>query len=763
MSNKSILRQIILLILSLFIFLGAPATVSAVTSGDTGQKGYNFYYSALNYSDLEPYKNKMVFEGLDTNGISVYCSIESYGANKLAVVIEKKSIYNGYYLDYGTVSVVYNADGTSTPLTNDFNITDVTIKSIYINEIFQKAFQSDERDVGYKSVFDDSNIISDLIGSGVNLSDYPENDKLSLRFINFVEYGYTSTESRKGNFGLYVYIYNPQRIEINTTSFTNRVQLAVGYDTDKITRDSKPTGYDTFNIRYCSKAEGGLYYKFRIVDHIGADDKTIEERVDAGERRYDVSGIVLNDKEYEIGGTFCFSGYGKGYHTDILAESTLKNSMFSSLETIRLEVTPTTYRTDSSSLGKNHQNAINSVYFSVPNEYLTDKDGNLTGNLQKIRAEWYEYKTQPIIILEHQEYVNEFKPYIGVNIGDGTDDISKEYWIRGDGVLMGNRSYFYEPSYNISSLSKSARNPITTLYYVFQSNKNTGKVHSSDLEEYIRAYTKTANKGYLPVEDGQISADLFLDTVDEGRTRGYNNIEVDANHKFNILSYDETHSGWDKFWDFFFNAPTTDDTRKNINPIYQMTASDLALSDSSFSYNMLVDDDDVKNIKSMGLEAKANGETPFLFRFAQTDYYSAQLLSSHHSQIDLTPDDDCADWLAQETVFLDFKIIHLTFNVDDELRTVPVVSDPIDIIPELTPPVYMTDGGNTFLQVLFSILTAVLSIFIIILEIKILIKMFKSKKTWVKVVAIILLIAFIVVDFLAIRWAITYIQNFSGF
>ena len=43
-------------------------------------------------------------------------------------------------------------------------------------------------------------------------------------------------------------------------------------------------------------------------------------------------------------------------------------------------------------------------------------------------------------------------------------------------------------------------------------------------------------------------------------------------------------------------------------------------------------------------------------------------------------------YYAQQTIFLNFDIIQLTFNKEGVLTVIPVVSDPIDIINPYTPP-----------------------------------------------------------------------------
>ena len=43
-------------------------------------------------------------------------------------------------------------------------------------------------------------------------------------------------------------------------------------------------------------------------------------------------------------------------------------------------------------------------------------------------------------------------------------------------------------------------------------------------------------------------------------------------------------------------------------------------------------------------------------------------------------------YIAQESVFFDFDIIQLTFNKEGEYTVIPVVSNPITIVDDVTPP-----------------------------------------------------------------------------
>ena len=511
--------------------------------------------------------------------------------------------------------------------------------------------------------------------------------------INIVEWCYSPF--KPGEFALYIYFYNPQNIKIDTDSVSNRIQIATEYKTDPsqekpdtvITAESIPTNYETFNLIFCNKSErdnyDGLFYKFRVIDKKGADGRTIEERVNSVERRYDISGVTLatedgGSKEYTVGGTYRFSGYAAGYGPNEFSENTLENKGFTALETISLTVYPTTFRTESSSLGKNHQNDLHSVYFSVPERYFNDY-----GDLQKIKAEWYEYKLKPSLIFKSLRDYNEVYAHLGVDIGEHTDAIT-QYFVDKDSYDGSELVNWYDYGYNVplKIAADTVNNRITTLYNAFYAED--GIVPGETIEEHIYSYDKTFSSGSINIGGSRISLDLFENEVGPGRTMGYNVKEIDANDEFDLLSYDETHSGWDRFWDYFFRAPTTDDTYKDITPIeYQIEESIMNMSDSNISKMLYISEEDVPEFKDFYSAETAKGNVPVLFRFAQTDYYNEEMYGIDPDVVVIYP--DVWAWLAQETVFLDFKIIQLTFQSEGEYMVIPVVQNPVNVTPSLTP------------------------------------------------------------------------------
>lgn len=559
-----------------------------------------------------------------------------------------------------------------------------------------------------KYPFDMTDPLDDLESSeNFNLAQYmwdTEGKTSKPCIVNFVEWCYSPFKT--GDYALYVYFYNPARVQVSRDSISNRIQMASAYTDENgeptgiITRDSIPSDYDTYQLIHCGASQKtnyeGMFHKFRVVDKKTADGKTIEKRVNSTERRYDVSGIALADtrgnvKEYTVGGTYRFTGYAAGYDADENNPSTLQNSGYTALETLRLEVHPTNYRVDGvSDLGAGHQWDLTSVYFSVPEEYFTKYD-----NLQKVKAEWWEYKTQPIVVVNNIAVRDELLNHVGkvVEIEDTTIPYSI-YTKETKGSRPAVTTY-YNYIYNHDKGSHFGGARLNALYYSFYSNavgsgvSDNILVSKKALEAYVNNYTASYVKGKLDIKSGKISADLFRDTVDSGRTRGYNCQEIDANDKINLLSWDDAgHNAWDKFWTFGFGSIETSKSFNDISPINaNISPNDVALSDSNLANVLLIDKNDAGTFRTFYNTAKENGERTVIFHFAKTDYYSVNQKVYNVEREGILGDNSVCDCqLSTETVFLDFKIIHLTFkDANNKYKVIPVVSDPIDIYKDVTP------------------------------------------------------------------------------
>ena len=222
------------------------------------------------------------------------------------------------------------------------------------------------------------------------------------------------------------------------------------------------------------------------------------------------------------------------------------------------------------------------------------------------------------------------------------------------------------------------------MIYLFEKTGADGAVTSEELQEYMKWYSnKFGNKTVA----GKYNADLFAE-VDESKT----DVTIDANSKFTVEGF-TTGSELGDWLLQIFGSNTNIEDIKDIAPIYLIKDSDLKGSDEEIASRLLVAAADVEQIKAeFEANTQANKAT-VLFRFATSTYDTFIMKMHHHGDVLLPGAKPNVGYLAQETVYLDFDIIDLTFMKNDVATVIPVVSNPIDVIADITPPPFSNDGG----------------------------------------------------------------------
>jgi hypothetical protein len=229
---------------------------------------------------------------------------------------------------------------------------------------------------------------------------------------------------------------------------------------------------------------------------------------------------------------------------------------------------------------------------------------------------------------------------------------------------------FYSPSVDVDSV-----------FNFLHTEPPAGSVEGNILKDWIYNYENNLGNGYIDCNGRKISIDLFEDFVEPGRVMGYNNKTIDLSDTFDLDSYDSNHSWVDKLLDYGFSWPNTGGDYYNVLPIYEIKAEDLMGSDEEVASSLLININDVNNIRTAYAAEATKGNRIMLFRFAMTDYYTAPAYTSAGSTLV-----NCDTYVAQQSVFLDFDIIELTFNDDGVYYVIPIVSNPVDIVNDITPP-----------------------------------------------------------------------------
>lgn len=541
----------------------------------------------------------------------------------------------------------------------------VVFSSIPVFRILSPGAYAGTTDVN----FDETNVIDDLQSSdGFDIRDYPYNPTeipQSPRIVNFVEYCYSYRVNQQKNFGLYLYVYNPDAIAFNVESPLNKIEIAVGYDEKHL-----PIEYEKFDLQYCNRSMGDytdLFYKFKIVDHESEyDGNTILERVNSAERRYDVSGFEILTvgefaaHDYPVGGSFFFSGYVKGYGPGAQTESTL-TSKVTDLETVELNLHHATYLAQS---GSTTYNQLHSVYFSVPKDTIS----RYGENLQEIKAIWYEYQTEMIAVL-----LPEWEAKFRSSVGKLPSEVSiSDYMIWRGSV---SHDVFGQWEFNYHNDRNS---PLYWLLPNSGATKENTYIPAADLLAYLRNYTASECKGKI---NGKYSADLFVDGGD-----GQNHekiVRINAGEKYSLLSREQ--NGFEKFMNWITGRPTSYPSFQIEKAIEPLRSVNFAQSDFALSSALYVNEQEVSFLRDYCMPEIAAGNYPYLFRFAVRDYETGEM-GTNYKNFAVASSHDHIGFGARETVFLDFDIIQLKFFKDGRYYVVPVVSDPIDAIGGILSP-----------------------------------------------------------------------------
>ncbi len=605
--------------------------------------------------------------------------------------------------------------------------------------------------------FEKSYVLDDLEGrDDFDLANYPLTTKTHI--IDVVEYCFAYDEEKRGAYGLYIYVYNGESKPISRLNGSNTVQLATRYDTNHVTKDSKVKDYDSFELKFCSTVEGGVYdhrfYKFKVVDKEGFDGKKIVERVNRDFRRYDISGFELLfegeiiAKDFTGGKTVYCEGFASGLGRDEEALSTLKYSS-ETLDTLKLEVKNTFVRTGTSNLGDGHQNQIDSVYFKVPNSVLEKYE-----NLQRIKAEWYEYRTKNILVADNSfkcqgditvyEYL---KPYVGKNYHSVNHSFPSgvKYFRMYSEVQMNISEglYYYYDHYGDKAVVGGIKSSLSPFMALFPANDITaydpytdvvenGGAKGSKLYDYYLTNPLGFTDYYSLKGGNKIAKGYFNSDIPQDRKRndvygkmqhGYSVYDFDADaHIQTVTTYNPSDHSWQEnvdmygFWKATFGK-LPESEALTVKPIIRVDRTEFngGLSESrkkELADKFLVN---YRDIDDFMLSVFDSGSTTFLFRFALSDYYSKAL--KFETQKLFSDDYDGKDlaYVAQQEVFLDFDIIQLTFKATDgDMEVLPVVANPIDIVNDITTPVVVDEGEVNWFEKVLGALAIILLLVILL-------------------------------------------------
>ena len=343
--------------------------------------------------------------------------------------------------------------------------------------------------------------------------------------------------------------------------------------------------------------------------------------------------------------------------------------------------------------------------------------------MQKIKAEWYEYETTPICVTSSDTVYDLLYPHLGKYTYETEDNYLQLY--TGYQQMVGGAGHYdkFNWAYNCdytTAINESCKR----ISYLFSTNgaNIANYVLSSDrIRSYVESYNKSFTDGYINVPGKNISHDLFEKSLSAEREAvpyvdgdiHHKLVEFDADNTFDMLSYDETHSGWYKFFAGLFGLGPNDVDKsyKGISPIHIVTAEDMAKDNLAGTLLINGSDDALEEFREFYDDSVKEDKTVVLFRFAQTDYENLPVIAYNWaSGKNISGQYGKDTYIITESVFLNFDIIELTFNKEGVYTVIPVVNSPIDIYNDITIP---DNSGLEWWQILLAIICLILVLWLL--------------------------------------------------
>ena len=569
--------------------------------------------------------------------------------------------------------------------------------------------------------YENTNVLDNLEGSTIggkefDIADYPHSDSGVPQVISLVEFCYSYYADRQSDFGLYVYVYNPQDIAFDMATGRNKIQFTYG---DK----QSYSKYSLDFINYSTRAGyEGRFYKFKICLS-NAERLDILNTVDDNGRVYKISGIELSYQgtvtEYVCAQTYTYTGYAEGYGSELATGDTLACKVDGFNKYLTLDVRSTYYRPEGSNGSENKQDTLHSVYFFVPNEIIREY-----GVMTAVHATWLNAYTAPIFVTGNEEYYNGFMELVGI---DSPETDYAFHTNEKGGYLGGFYFVNYSHGYNYSN---SVDTVLSKLNYVFLAENGDADTYTLPAEELV-GDSKSGKKGWFETYTqnfgGELVNDKYSAELFEKVDSSFTDKTITDNDSFKLTSVTTSQNLWQKIW----GTSTSYTNTYTMSAIQDVTLESMnnALSEKQFCDEYFVAESDYDELYSYVRTAEVRDETVYLFRYYQSEYFAVELSEGYWETgwYTQTVGDmnmpaygrhyehtDTNAFLCQMWVQLDFDIIDLTFTKDNVDTVIPVIMSPMDIAADGTPPLVTTDDGLAWWQILLAVIALIVIIWLLL-------------------------------------------------
>lgn len=561
---------------------------------------------------------------------------------------------------------------------------------------------------------DSSNVMDDLQNSTIDgvpfdISNYAFDENQPAQVFMFTEYCYSFYSNLRDNYGLYVYVWNPQGLKFKTNSTLNTISIRAG-DDDSI-------GHTKYMLLYLNQCEipnyEGMFLKFKVMLS-GEQKEQIFDRLVSDKRVYDVSEIELvtdgetKSQYYYVGTEYTFEGYAKGYGADVDADSTLICTDEQS-EALTLDVRSTYYRPDGTSGEAYTRDTLHSVYFAVPQRIL-----DAYPTVSKVHATWLNAQTTPIFVTGNQAVYDAVMPYIGQTVESGSfmyadDDTSPipyaliaSKYIESAGWNNASHASSYM-SYNVNRMYTHSDVLLDVLRYCFLATDEYGETGIDIADTYIvRAEDLLGNeltgeKGwfeeYTEQHGGELvlerySKELFASVADE-----VTDIWIESDDTFTLTDEVISQDLWQQFVGGGYNVTATNEYE--VSAIKQVTEEDMQGSIAEICDRLYIDKSDYKEFKAFyddavtvaPLDPDDEKMGVVLFRYYQSEYPHYEVAEYRRGEGEWSMSGtnfgyefvDTNAYFMQMWVQLGFDIIDIEFTNGEKTLTLGVAMSPMDM------------------------------------------------------------------------------------
>ena len=511
-----------------------------------------------------------------------------------------------------------------------------------------------------------------------------------VQVIALAEFAFAEDPADCENYALYLYVYDPAGKSYSTMTDANDVNMAVSYD-----GNGEADGYMNLPLVYCSNTDDKTVWKYRVVDKDGQVLANAQAQDAAeGQRRYDVVGVQLREvgtamaEDHKVGRTFYYEGYAEGMSGESALASTLT---VNNEKTVELEVHQTFFRPDGINKdNKNRQDVLASVFFSIPDKYIEEY-----GELYAVHAEFLKALLSLVIVTNKQSFIEtmkslQFQDQSGMEyacIGNGQGYYSVEGFFGGVEFYS---DVIFDPGGNVDATlnGNDGLGRIDQINMVFDSGSTAPydyTVTSEELQKYLEENAK--NKDILGRYDSR-----YFSSVDKEKTE----VRLTADDDFNLTSIT-----FNKFWLFVWGTET-----EYTMPAIQRVEK--AESPEQVERDYYIDQGDYDELKTVYNQPNS---TTYVFHFwKSSDFVETGMLLRRGVNYPANLGDM---YFAQQNIYLDFDVIDVSMNDGEKITVLGVVSDPIDVIPDLPTPPDVTPVW----WIVAVIIAAVLVILLVIVQI----------------------------------------------